>query len=142
MTRSELIAALRAATGPDRELDAEIAALVRFVPSTAPRWLTEWGGSFKPAPDVHSGVVAAFGDSGNLAVWWEAPKYTGSIDAAMTLLPDELWWLFGKGKTSEDEPLYGVRLFNPNDCEYAIAEAEHAASSVIALCVAALEAMG
>lgn len=142
MTRSDLIAALRAAAGPDRKLDAEIACAVRHLPEKAPDWLKRWGADFAPISykGADPGQIAAMHNDGTPGINWTSPRYTASIDAALTLLPDELWWLFGKGKIREDEPLYGVRVFNPVDFEYVIAEAEHATSIAIALCVAALEA--
>ena len=39
-------------------------------------------------------------------------------------LPNDLYWLIGKGKTRPDEPLYGVQLLEPGSLKI-IAEAEH-----------------
>lgn len=72
MTLDELITALESATGPSREMDAEIAALL------------SGDGRAKVA---HDG-------------WWlngecwptKAPNYTTSIDAALTLVPEGASW--------------------------------------------------
>lgn len=65
------------------------------------------------------------------------PRYTASIDAALTLIPDGMWWLIGKGRTRPDEPLYGVQIL---DGERVVAEAETEASAALAICAAALRA--
>jgi hypothetical protein len=65
MTREELIAALEAATGPSRKLDAEIDILALENGWRAERYMT---------PDT-------------------TPSYTASIDAALTLVPK--WWAWG-----------------------------------------------
>jgi len=76
---AELIATLEAATGPDRELDAEIAmqnvSLLRDLPRTeAGGWThPEWG---KIAP---------------------ASEYTASLDAALTLIPQDYGWCVSGG---------------------------------------------
>src|SRR6266852_4226988 len=63
---------LRSATGPSRELDDEIATLFKVVPDgmehCGPGW---WGGG---------------------GVQWDTPRYTESIDAALTLMPPTLRW--------------------------------------------------
>lgn len=64
------------ATGPDRELDEDIARAVGFVP---------WGGRrmFSTAPSYGFTYRNPTGDYVGAP-----PYYTGSIDAAMTLVPD------------------------------------------------------
>ena len=78
-------------------------------------------------------VSAVFGRS-------EMPPraYTVNPECALSLLPSDLYWLIGKGRTRPDEPLYGVNLFNPGD-EKAIVQAE-SESLCLAICLAALKA--
>jgi hypothetical protein len=71
MTRTDLIAALESASGPSRELDAEIASYV--LPVGYGMYLTR---------EQWAAAVAAEN--------WNSPRYTGSLDAAMTLKP-EVW---------------------------------------------------
>lgn len=75
--REELIARLKAATGPDRELDAEIACLTKF-PSLRPAKPDDFDGEY----GYSKGNVKA--EHGFL----QADRYTASIDAALTLVPE------------------------------------------------------
>ena len=68
---TDLIGRLAAATGPDRELDVEIARACGYSGDFG--WFTPPGG-------------------GRLV---RCPKFTASIDAALTLLPEGKMWLFG-----------------------------------------------
>lgn len=65
-----LIERVEAATGPDRELDCEIAIAAGAVPDDMER-------SFHP--NVWRGIY----DNRS----WRAPEYSASLDAAMTLVP-------------------------------------------------------
>lgn len=67
-------------------------------------------------------------------------RLSRSLDAAMTLIPDDLWWILGKGRTRPNEPLYGVQLRNPSGPDAVAAEAEHPTSIAVAICLAALKA--
>lgn len=64
--------------------------------------------------------------------------YTGSIDAARTLV-DGFYWLASEGRTRDNEPLGGAQVFRKNYLVKPIAEAEHERVE-IALCIAALKA--
>lgn len=78
MTRAQLIARLRAAAGPDRELDGEIWRITNG-------WAVDAGACFN---DGDGGVWHRRDPEGDFA--FEAPPYfTGSIDAAMTLVRPE-----------------------------------------------------
>ena len=63
--------------------------------------------------------------------------FTRSLDAAMTLIPANRFWLLGKGRTRPDEPMYGAQIL---DGGYVIAESENDASPALALCAAVLKA--
>lgn len=67
------------------------------------------------------------------------PRYTSSMDAAVKLIPDGMFWIAGYGRTRPDEPLAGAAVCKPDDQINPVGEAEgdHLA---ICLCIAALEA--
>ena len=53
------------------------------------------------------------------------PNPLASIDDAIALIPDDLYWLIGKGKTRPTEPLFGAQLFKQGSFDIPFAEAEH-----------------
>jgi hypothetical protein len=115
----DLIERLEKAIGPDRELDF---------------WCWWYGASTEsrktnPQPPPEDYVVDNLKHNGS-------PRFTGSFDAAKTLIPAGLYWHAGEGKTRADEPLGAASIIAPGTLE-TIAEAEHA-SVIIALCIAAL----
>jgi hypothetical protein len=116
----ELIERLEKATGPDRELDLAIAIAV-------------WG-----RPGVLVGRQDEPGGPIHDHAYWE---YTKSIDAALTLLPSDIWWLIGAGRVQANEPLYAVQLRKAGAQldDARIAEAEHDANAAIPVCIAALK---
>ena len=83
MTKAELIAALEAATGPSRELDAEIwfsgAALVN--------------GPVKKGFDDYGGAHRTHWTKGSIGIWDDKLlNYTASLDAALMLVPEGMMW--------------------------------------------------
>ena len=66
------------------------------------------------------------------------PCPTGSIDAAMTLVPEGKYWVCGFGKVSADEPFGGAQIIEPESSEE-IAEGQ-GATVALALCAASLRA--
>ena len=107
---SALIAALEAAAVGSRELDERIALHV--------------GWAVQPDGQMQAGI----------------PAYSTSLDAALTLVPDGMWWLLGKGRTRPDEPLYGAKILLRSGHGYAVdvvAETE-AHTPALAMCCAAL----
>jgi hypothetical protein len=123
----KLIDMLKAAQGPSRELDAEI--FITITPG-----VLEAG-----RIDRDGGVVG----------WWpkdtayqsarEVPRYTASVDEAVKLIPEGLFWLCGVGRSRPDEPLAGATVVLPNDQINPVGQAEgdHLA---VCICAAALEA--
>lgn len=76
---SSLLSRLQSLTGPDREIDAEIALAFGWTHTKLPRD----GRAYWRKPGVTD--------------WWDRvsngpPRYTASIDAALMLLPDETPW--------------------------------------------------
>jgi hypothetical protein len=45
-----------------------------------------------------------------------------SVQHALNSIPDELYWVIGKGKTRPDEPLYGIQIMDKK--RNIVAEAE------------------
>lgn len=113
----DLIARLEKATGPDRALDIAIYKIVRNGRATNHDMLT---------PEQRESHFAGC-----------APTYTASIDAALTLLPDDdHHWKAGYSKHVRHNA--EVRdLMHPHKGVFV---GEHDHSRAIALCIAALKA--
>jgi hypothetical protein len=136
----ELIARLEAATGPDRELDAEIAAVAKVnLPPGC-----DWAFKFPRWQADHSrhGRVNVIGNvNGNgdyIAAHFIAPTYTASIDAALTLMP-ELWnYVIGSPGIEETElDKWCVNIaMHPDDR----GDLTFAPTPALAICIAALKA--
>ncbi|WP_298800154.1 hypothetical protein [uncultured Devosia sp.] len=69
----------------------------------------------------------------------EPLDFTRSLDDAVKLIPDGMFWLAGHGKTRPAEPLGGAQVFRPGDDLNPLGEGE-GASVAIAICIAALDA--
>lgn len=139
MTRAELIAALEAATGPSRELDVRIFALSNdpaiirepgdhrgrgIVTWALSRWIKEEACDASP-------------------VWWEylagcvqAPRYTSSIDTALTLVPEGWSWDCGLIINDRD---FTSHVWRDEPTEAGIMRGK-GPTPALALCVAALRA--
>ena len=131
---SDLITRLEAATGPDRELDAAIFTAVYH--------------DKVPSPIVESGYGWRY-DKGH---WWLAtgedartppkcvfpPRFTASIDAALTLVP-EGWRWHSYHWRRKDEPK--IMSLVTNEPHVGIAHGK-AATPALAICIAALRARG
>lgn len=110
MTRAELIERLEAATGPDPLLDAAIGEHLGLTPA-----------SFR------------FKDGDQVSMW---PNFTGSVDAAMTLVPAG-WWVQHIGQNLKG---WGVRI-ETQGCSIPNSMAiPRLATPALALCIAALKA--
>lgn len=115
----DLIERLEAASGPDRELDAEIAVAIGLGKATA----------------NHAG---RYWKQGDLHVTGEAPAYTASIDAALTLVP-EGWTYEGRQGPSGFPHLWTLSTIKCGDVRYTTVTGR-ARSAAITLCIAALRA--
>ena len=76
-----LITRLEAATGPNRDLDAWIAICAGIAPPVA----------FRPCVSLDPGTFGI----GAYEIW-VAPTYTASLDAALTLVPEDYDWIIGR----------------------------------------------
>lgn len=136
MTRKELITALEAADGPSRRLDAEIAKDAGWH-RVEPRHAKRSGGAWI-APEDFLGVTsngAPILDSlHGTDMHKDVPRYTSSIDAALTLVPTGAFWRVGRYIVPDDEPghAYSARVDGPRYYDH-----KHPA---IAICIAALRA--
>lgn len=102
---NDLITRLERADGPDRELDAAI-------------WCAMRGADF----DLYSQVVPNFNE-------WQALRYTASIDAALTLVPEGYdWAIFHTNGGLTIHAWCGDRIDHFGD------------TPALALCIAALRA--
>jgi hypothetical protein len=141
----ELAERVEKASRPDRALDALIASRLRIPPDGAPDWLVNWFGHYAPMSGADNiGRVAAIHDNGREGVNWEAAPYTGSIDKALTLVPEGCVWAlnFASMATIMKPGPNGVldgRIVGqwPHDQS----EAEQTTTPALALCAAALRAL-
>jgi hypothetical protein len=136
----DLIARLRAATGPDRELDAAIEAMLDG-----------------PAVRAAGGDIIA--NEAGICRWQEPPphgsgtgqwraarlRYTGSLDAALTLVPEGWTWHAGRHETGcghaymhNGKPHFVGVAAVPNPTRRS--SEVRATTPAIALCIAALRA--
>ena len=113
---------------PSRELDAEIAQAIHP------------GSEWRPY-STRGRIKWLFASDGRTLVYGldSLKRYTVSVDAAMTLMPDKLYWLLGKGRTRPDEPIYGAQAFRPGN-DVTVGEAETDTSAAAALCAVAIRA--
>lgn len=136
----KLIERLEKATGPDRELDAEIAATLRIYRGQH-KWAAEWSGEWRAAKGlVH--LMGEFGSRGN----FRPPAFTESIDAAASLGPDESGFSIdtlgkGNGWGLGDTKPRAVRNQSEDQWTYHGWEGASGATPAIALCIASLKAI-
>lgn len=107
----ELIGRLERCAGPDRELDVGIAAAI-------------------------FGSYQFFGDERRFWIngsWESAPNSTGSMDAAISLVPRPMCW--NGGEVNEDDQPWAC-ITDSEGADYAAT----AATPILALCIAALKA--
>ena len=124
-TRETLLALadrVEALTGPDREVDFLIWAATSGVAEIS--WPTEG----HPMTPGKGGRVEGYGPDGEWNLYgfidpqssernWQPyggedryPRFTRSLDAAMTLVPEGRGWLAGYGRIRPDEPLGGAMI--------------------------------
>lgn len=138
MTHNELAARIERAEGPDIALDCEVAIALNLAPAGYERAVV-WG---EPRPYW-------WDRSDPKADYWSVPAYTGSLDAAMQLIP-EGWHVY---EANFGDPTRGkwyaqayvcILPYQTNDAGWATADGARdgarAATPALALCAAALRA--
>lgn len=126
----DLIVRLEAATGPDPHLDAEIEAALR---GGEPAYRSASRHQFGPS------VVLNHGAGNPWDGWESAPSFTGSLDAALPLVPKG-WW--AEVYARPDQP--SCRLFEFCMPCRKVPDTPHVifgANTAIAVCIAALCAL-
>lgn len=142
---SLLIARAEAATGPDRVLDCDIRLTVL---GDRPYGCLSVG--HRPVGVAYlSGYVATYRDvlaADDVIEDDVVPRYTASLDAAATLVPEGCGWIAGWGQTRIDEPMGGAcisrngRFIGPS-ANYDVIAGADAPTPALALVVAALRAI-
>lgn len=127
MDLDDLIERVKHEEGPNREMDEEI--FIQITPG-----VLEAG-----RIDRLDGMVGWWPKDGPYQSAVTVPRYTGSIEAALSLVPKGMFWVMGFGKCRETEPLGGASVMPANDTLNPAGEAE-AATVELAMCAAALEA--
>jgi hypothetical protein len=134
MRRVEMLALaerVEQASGPDRALDAVI--LMTAAPPAGAERLGHW-------MPLGTGQVYAWTTppphaSGTGGVWADAPRYTASLDAATTLMPDAHCWSILVGRLAIQ-----AGYWRRAEDESAATAWVVAATPALALCAAALRA--
>lgn len=124
MTMQELIERLE--TGVDRELDWEIHRAA--------------GGLSDQLLAIMESNVEHRKESGVENCYFDSPKYTASVDAALTLFPPNYYYLLGAGITRPDEPMFGAVIYADADGDTILGQGESNSSLPIAICIASLRA--
>lgn len=125
MTRDEIITALEMATGPSMGLSREVARFVGWVNRGNSR-NGEW---FHPSDTRHGKPVL---DSlRGTDVYRDPPNFTGSLDAALTLVGNHWWEVRGRG------PYYAC-VGHEDGTGRSLSDGQ--ATPPLALCIAALRA--
>lgn len=99
-----------------------------------------------PDREIDRAIAKAIGKGRWFIAGSDRWRYTASLDAAETLVPEGCGWLAGWGQTRPDEPMGGARItrnarfvgYCENYDEIAVGEA---ATPALALCAAALRAL-
>lgn len=134
----DLLDRVKAASGPDRELDAEIACQLRCHPYGPFHWLDKspeavfaptyagWVGFTLPGEDAPRGA-------------WASPEYTASIDAILALIERELSGHMGGFEPCLGRAFYGKIILVSKQMTQLMTTAK-GATPALALCAAFLAA--
>lgn len=126
---AELADRVEALSGPDRKVDCLIADAVDA-------WPEGW---IKHLPGME-GATWAYHNPAHNGEWMEAPAYTASLDAAMTLVPEGSWDHMEVFKPDHQTLGWTVHLLANGNFRDRPNHVGFAATHVLALCAAALRA--
>ena len=128
-TLEALLARVLEGTGPDREIDGQLALLKGYTYEKRKGEKFPWW----RRPDGFR--ISIWGDQN------KPPPYTASLDAALTLLPEGYWWQIANGNRRHYDLKAGAELFfagGPNRGDMAFsADAATPARALIAACIKA-----
>lgn len=128
MTHAALIARLEALTGPDREVDEAVDRTVREWPA-----LGGYYGWERFGPGVISKQINS---DGSKFETMQAPRYTASLDAALTLVPEGKF--FHMARFSDEAMGCDVHIYSTDAPTFETIG--QAPTLPLALCIAALKA--
>lgn len=137
---TDIIARLEKCTGPDRELDKAVFEAACLEELFAQYKAQSWFCSI----DCNS---FGFNTGGEPPVIWcgALPRYTASIEAALTLVPEGYAWQLRRNVSADGDMIYCNaqvwQFSNPRDEETAIYWSNsHESAPAIALCIAIFKA--
>lgn len=85
----DLAARVEAASGPDRELDADIAIAIRWrVLGNIQHWVHDWPAGYEHGSYEGTIRLANYPDGEG----YKVPEFTASLDSAMSLIPQGAEW--------------------------------------------------
>jgi hypothetical protein len=116
---------------PSKILDAKIDAALRIGKANAPAWVRENFSVWRARPDGRVEVVHHDGKGG---AHWEPDKFTGSLDAAFSLVDPDHRWVLG---VPDGNALYSAKIWHSGEIVW---EARGCHRPQFALCAAALQA--
>lgn len=139
-TLEALLARVLEGTGPDRELDAEIARALGWKPLYRDDYSKWWPPSAVADARERKRSILHHPTQ-------PLPMFTASLDAALTLVPEGYWWQIANGNRRYYDLQAGAELFfagGPNRGDMAFsADAATPARALIAACIKArMEALG
>lgn len=91
----DLLHRARAASGPDRQIDAAVDACLRVGRANLPKWIWK---NFPVWKVTDIGRVAVVHDGGATGAHWDSSSFTGSLDQASDMIARVLpgwWWTCG-----------------------------------------------
>lgn len=103
-----LAARCRTTGDPDRRIDVLIGCEVRYVPDKPGcEWAKAEHWQYIPMPRISERIACA-DKSGNVAAHWDAPAYTASLDAALSLVPADAFWKVGHDGEGPDPSVFSA----------------------------------
>jgi len=134
--RSKLLAlaeAVEKLTGPERETDARIAHAIKW------RWDDWVEGDLCIESYSVEAVIDRVQKNSHNSIWLYLPRFTASLDAAMTLVIKDRDWMVDNFDGPASERRHSATVFHERGKPYD-EYSGHGANPALALCAAALRA--